>query len=445
MHLRKRALQTRALTGAGLNWIDPAPCGSNIIPRTKMTSDPSGGVCLIRRVVLRNYKSIAACDVELGPLTFLVGPNGSGKSNFLDALRFVSDALRNSLDHALRDRGGISWVLRADLERPRDFGIRLDFQLPSGKRGHYGVKVGAEQSGFVVQEEECFIDGNHDGNGGPHFYRVAEGVVRESTLPLAPAASRDRLYLVNVSGDPVFRPIYDALSTATFYSLSPAAIRGLQPPGSRELLARDGSNLPGVLRNLMETARPLKSRIEEYLAQMVPAIRQIEPVAVGPRETILFVQELANEEEVAFLADNMSDGTLRALGVLVALFQVAHHGAAPPLLVGIEEPETALHPAATAVLIDAMRDAASMRQVLVTSHSPELLDNPFIGDSEILAVVAEDGTTRIGHLDEAGRSVLRDHLFTAGDLLRMNQLRPDPSAQSLNPDDVVLFGTGAPA
>ena len=47
----------------------------------------------IRRVVLKNYKSIAACDVQLHPLMFLVGRNGAGKSNFLDSLRFVADAL----------------------------------------------------------------------------------------------------------------------------------------------------------------------------------------------------------------------------------------------------------------------------------------------------------------------------------------------------------------
>ena len=60
----------------------------------------------ITRVFLKNYKSIAACDVWLQPLTFLVGPNGTGKSNFLDALRFVADALNSSLGHAIRDRGG---------------------------------------------------------------------------------------------------------------------------------------------------------------------------------------------------------------------------------------------------------------------------------------------------------------------------------------------------
>ena len=58
----------------------------------------------LRRVQLRNYKSIAECDVALGPLTFLVGPNGSGKSNFVDSLRFIADSLTRSLDQAVRDR-----------------------------------------------------------------------------------------------------------------------------------------------------------------------------------------------------------------------------------------------------------------------------------------------------------------------------------------------------
>ena len=74
---------------------------------------------LLRRVVLRNYKSIAACDVSLAQLSFLVGPNGSGKSNFLDALRFIADALRFSVDHALRDRGGLPVCLNHGVPRLR--------------------------------------------------------------------------------------------------------------------------------------------------------------------------------------------------------------------------------------------------------------------------------------------------------------------------------------
>ena len=66
---------------------------------------------------------------------FLVGQNGSGKSNFLDALRLVADSLNSSLDHALRERGGIKDVRRRSGGHPTHFGIRLDFRLPDGREG----------------------------------------------------------------------------------------------------------------------------------------------------------------------------------------------------------------------------------------------------------------------------------------------------------------------
>lgn len=408
-----------------------------------MASDPNAGVCVIRRVVILNYKSIAACDVELGPLTFLVGPNGSGKSNFLDALRFVSDALRESLDHAIRARGGIAEVRR---RLARRFGIRLEFTLPSGVQGHYAFEIGGEWGAYMVFHEEGVLTGGPEGTGEDIYFELALGELQGSSLSVAPAAVPDRLYLVNLSGTPEFRPLYDALSEFGFYNLNPDAIRDLQPPGAGEILSRDGSNLPSVLTALASGNPARKARVEEYLAQITPGIIGVETFEIGPRETLRFAQHLApTRDPWRFFAANMSDGTLRALGVLVALFQGRGSGENAPLLVGLEEPETALHPAATGVLIDSLRDAAAMRQVLVTSHSPELLDNPSIADSEILAVIAEDGKTRIGHLDEAGRSVLRDHLFTAGDLLRMDQLRPDSASRPLDPDHLKLFGSGAPA
>jgi hypothetical protein len=96
--------------------------------------------------------------------------------------------------------------------------------------------------------------------------------------------------------------------------------------------------------------------------------------------------------------------------------------------VGIEEPEVALHPGAVGVLLDGLRDASRFTQVLVTSHSPDLLDDERITADCLLAVSNESGTTLVAPLDEAGRSALRDRLYTAGELLRMNQLTPDPTA-----------------
>ena len=161
------------------------------------------------------------------------------------------------------------------------------------------------------------------------------------------------------------------------------------------------------------------------------------PKAVGPREILEFKQIVRGARHPwRFLATNMSDGTLRSLGVLVALFQVPQSSAR---LVAIEEPEIALHPAAAGVLTDSLQDASNHSQVLITSHSPDLLDES-IPDSAILAVASEYGDTKIGCLDEAGRSALGEHLYTAGELLRMDQLRPDPQATELAAEQLILFG-----
>jgi predicted ATPase len=395
---------------------------------------------LLTRIVLRNYKSIAACDVRPAQLSFLVGPNGSGKSNFLDALRFVADSIRFSLDHALRDRGGINEVRRRSSGHPTHFGIRLEFSLPESS-GHYAFNVAAKpRGGYDVQREECLVIRSGDRQGSD-YYRVDNGRVSRTTLSPSPAAASDRLYLVNVSGVNAFRPLYDAFSGMGFYNLNPEEIRDLQPPDPGELLKRDGSNIASVLANLAAHSPQLKKRIEEYLARVVPGIAGVDSRPVGPKETLEFRQDIRGAKHPwRFLASNMSDGTLRALGVLVALFQGAGDGNASRRFVGIEEPEVALHPAAAGILTDSLQDASSSAQILVTSHSPDLLDNESIPDESILAVVAEHGETRVGQLDDAGRSALKDHLYTAGELLRMDQIRPDPRTSDLNPDQLELFG-----
>ncbi len=381
---------------------------------------------LISRVVLKNYKSIARCDVRLRPLMFLVGPNGSGKSNFLDALRLVSDALNTSLDHALRDRGGIHEVRRRSGGHPNHFRIGVEFRLSDGQAGEYSFRIGARpQGGYEVQSEQCRVFRPLSTEA---FYEVQAGKVVATSLATAPAAVSDRLYLVNVSGLEPFRSAYDALTRMAFYNLNPDRIRDLQSPDAGETLRRDGGNLASVLGRLEREDPDLKARIEEYLSKVVPGIRGFETRAMGPRETIVFRQEVAGSQQPwRFFAANMSDGTLRALGILVALLQPTDDPGHRVPLVGIEEPEIALHPAAAGVLRDALRDACRKTQVLVTSHSPDLLDDPDIRDEEILPVIAEQGETRIARLDEAGRGAIRERLYTPGELLRLDQLRPDES------------------
>src|SRR6185436_13607325 len=90
-----------------------------------------------------NYRSIASCDVPLDGLRVLVGRNGAGTSNFVDALRFVSDALRTSLDHALLVRGGIQEVRRRTTGHFTHVGVSIDFELGDGTVGQYSFTIGA--------------------------------------------------------------------------------------------------------------------------------------------------------------------------------------------------------------------------------------------------------------------------------------------------------------
>src|SRR6266540_1361455 len=217
------------------------------------------------RVCIRNYKSIAFCDVHLGQLIFIVGPNGSGKSNFLDALRLVGEALRTSLDHALRERSGIREVRRRSSGHPTHFRIHIEFRLKSGLRGHYAFQIGARpKGGYEVQVEECVVRGP-ELLTNESFFQVQSGKVVKCSVAVAPPAAIDRLYLVNAAGLPQFRPVYEAFSRMGFYNLNPKEIRELQPPDAGDLLKRDGSNIGSVLGQLTNGNPAAKKRIEEYL------------------------------------------------------------------------------------------------------------------------------------------------------------------------------------
>lgn len=391
----------------------------------------------LTRVVLRHYKSIGYCDVRLQPLTYLVGANGAGKSNFLDALHFVRDALSGSLDNALNERGGLAEVRRRSNGHPTHFGIRLEFSLKDGQQGHYAFNIGAMPGGgYEVQAEECVISSI---GKGP-FFRIERGKMIKCSEESFPAVVADRLALVAASGLPPFRPVFDALTAMGFYNLNPKLMRELQKPQDGRLLKPVGENIASVIGHLKRVAADKLAIIHDYLQKVVPMVHGVEREPIGPMETLEFRQDMEGAAHPwRFLAQNMSDGTLRALGILTALFQGNRDYA--PSLVGIEEPETALHPAASAALREALIRASGETQVIVTSHSPDLLDDFKLSADSLLAVTSEGGETHLAPVDEASRKTMRDRLMTAGELLRLNQLEPDPSAMTV-PDKAQrdLFG-----
>ena len=198
-------------------------------------------------------------------------------------------------------------------------------------------------------------------------------------------------------------------------------------------LRPDGSNLANILAVLQVAQPDAKDRIEESLRALLPGLARVrvEPVFYeshpqgeeGQRIALVF-QQIMNGSVPLFGPSQMSEGTLRALAILTALYQVEPYEKRRPTMTGIEDVEAAVHPGALKVLIDAFEEASLTTQVLVTTHSPELLDDKEIAADSVLAVVAGRGVTRIGPLTEGDRSVVRDRLFTVGQLLRATRLEP---------------------
>jgi predicted ATPase len=388
--------------------------------------DTTAHAPFLRKVVIRGYKSLGSVAVELKPLTILVGRNGSGKSNFLDALRFIADSLQVSLDHAVKSRGGISEIRTRGPRRSFSIGLELD--LPFEKAASYELTIvdisSGDPTGYYAVRDEVARIYSSSGELLAH-YDFIDGRLEKSSIRNMAPPPKDRLYVVTAAGYPEFRAVYDALVSMGFYDFNPESMKSLQPPDSGDLLRSDGSNIASVLDRMSKKQPQIVERIAQYLEVIVPGLVGVERVPWGPVETLRFkqlAQGSSTPEE--FFSWSMSDGTLRVLGSLVAGFQFAERGV-PGLLVGIEEPENSLHPAATAALADALLEASSFTQILITSHSADLVDHEDIEAGSLLSVVLEEGRTKIAPIDPASSGVIREHLYTPGELLRLDQLEPD--------------------
>src|SRR5215475_1625541 len=384
----------------------------------------------LRRVRLRNYRSLEMCDIDLpSPLTFIVGPNSFGKSNFLDALRLVSDALRtSSLDEALRFRGGIGEVAARPHTAERT--VRLLYDLSLGEESaEYSIELSLGPGETAAIAEVCSVVSPD--SAVRHYFEASQDTVISSEPVLAPPGPGS-LYLTRASSLTAFRPVFELLSHMTVYDFNVDSIKAPQSPDPGNRLYGDGSNLASVFKRMkrehpeMKREHPdLASIVVDYLGIISPGVTDVTTLEVGSYQTLSFTQQRG-----AFSGRSVSDGTLRALAVLTAIYQPGSD------IVGIEEPETGVHPAAAGILREALVDASSDRQIILTSHSPDLLDDPDLPPESIIAVRAADdatrtdGVTRLGPLDRAGQMALREHLVTAGELLRLDQLAPDPDLRA---------------
>lgn len=390
----------------------------------------------IREIHIKNYRSIAKAVVSLNGFTALVGPNGAGKTNFVDALSFVQECLSDSIELAFKHRGGIGVVRRKSGGHPTHIAMRLIIDLSPRRVADYSFEIAAKpRERFSVAKERCVVT---DLDGGFDRFSVASGEFREAIPGVRAQLTDDRLALFIASATEEFRSVYDFLTGMRFYSIAPERVRELQDPDAGDHLKRDGSNAAAVLKRLKDDEPQTHEKVCRLLAKVVQGVERVDYRAVGQKETLEFKQDVGLRDPWTFEALNMSDGTLRMLGVLLAVYQ-----ATPPSLVAIEEPEATVHPAAAEVLTSVLLDASTRSQVVVTTHSPDILDHKELSDEQLRVVSKRDGKTLIAPMAEAGRRAIRERLYTAGELLRHDELDLDADSAKESAGQLNIFGKHA--
>ncbi|TVR99686.1 MAG: chromosome segregation protein SMC [Rhodospirillales bacterium] len=374
------------------------------------------------RLRLANWRNFADVDVALQGRVFLIGPNAAGKSNLLDSIRFLHDlvAVGGGFEEAIQRRGGVS-KLRC-LAARRDPEVMIS------------VTVGANEGAPEWRYELAF---NQEKRSPPLIRREmvwkdkAELLKRPNEDDKLDAARLQQTHIEQINVNKEFRPLADFFKSVRYSHLVPQLLRESDRTIVRSQDPFGSDFLERVAGTPDRTRTARLKRINEALKVAVPQLKELEFYRDEDKGTPHLRGKYAHWRPRGAwqTEEQFSDGTLRLLGLLWVVLD-----AAGPLL--LEEPELSLHPEVVRHLpsMFARMQRRTGRQVLVSSHSADLLHDEGIGLDEVLVLKPETEGTRVAVASdfEQVRALVEGGLPLADALLP--QTRP-PRAEQLS-----LFG-----
>ena len=335
-----------------------------------------------RSVRLKNWKNFANADVGIENRVFLVGPNASGKSNFLDVFRFLRDlgSSGGGFQEAVRRRDGVSAIRCLAARRYTDVEIHVELKDADGKsRWEYEIAFNQDNQRRALLSNER--------------------VVRKDEVLLVRPNDEDRndptrltqTYLEQVNVNRPFRDLATFFESIHYLHIVPQLVREPDRSVGHHNDPFGGDFLEQIAKSPDRKRDARLRRIKEALRVAVPQLQEIElwrdargtPHLRGKYEHWRPQGAWQTEEQ-------FSDGTLRLMGLLWA----AMEGSGPLLL---EEPELSLHPEIVRLLpqMFARVQRLTGRQIIISTHSPDLLRDEGIGLDEVLLFVPEAEGTKV--------------------------------------------------
>ena len=345
----------------------------------------------ITHVTAHNWRNFKNLDFAVEDRLLIVGPNAAGKSNMLDLFRFLGDISRpgGGLAAALEARGGLS--------RARCLFAR------NNHKGELAIMVDL-RDGEDEWRYELAIKGKKGGRNRPIVVR--EIVTRNGReLLFRPDANDDRdpdqltqTHLEQISANQEFRPIAEYFAKANYFHLVPQMIRYPQAGGASPRVF-GSSMIADMNATPVRTRQAWFRRIEQALQSAVPGFEtlRLEVDKAGQPHLIAGYRNWRRNPSEQNETD-FSDGTLRLIGLLWTIISSPANGG----VLLLEEPELSLNAAVVQKLASllAMAQRGTSMQVILSTHSPELLDDEGIRPGEVLVLQVTGDATVANQLSE---------------------------------------------
>jgi predicted ATPase len=376
----------------------------------------------LNSVSIENFKAVRKSGtVKLTPLTVLIGNNGSGKSSLIEGLETYQETVSRGLDAAITRWLGFEYVWN-QRARHNQKHVRTEdgaYENPMV----FVLKGRVLRGSFTVRMEISADPGINDIRIEKESLKITRDrlIQRDrhgnAIIHLSPDSERSEQFHPFESATP--RDFAKIIESWQFLFLDPGRMgmpaRQIMTPGLGKL-HRDGSNLGQYLWEIRERDLTAFEGILEALRFVLPFASDIQPRITQEIERLVHLQ--MTEKDFKVPGWLLSTGTLRILAILAAL----RHPNPPPLLV-IEEVENGLDPRTMHLLVEEIRAAITARttQVIVTTHSPYLLD--LLDLSHIIVTERINGEPTFvrpaeDNLQEWAKSFSPGRLYTMGRLTR---------------------------
>ena len=370
---------------------------------------------------MENFKSFSEFDVDLSQFNIVIGSNAAGKSNFIAVFRFLRDIATLGIVNAITLQGGSEYIRNTKIGTDRDLAIKVtylpDLALPFVEIGkedslltgmkpcessyEFALRFTGEGDEFVITRDKLVIGfnlescGRNDGDvagkiavdrseiivsnsGGVITYdvRIPHGcTLRQEEI--VPDFFRNKklpektLLLETIYGYPMphLEKFFDRIA---IYDLDPKLPKKGAAVTGRMDLEENGSNLAHVVKNLIEDPEK-KRKFSNLLRDILPFVEDFSVQKFMDVSLILTLRErYAKGRDLP--ASSLSDGTITLFGLIIALYFEDK-----PFII-IEEPVRHIHPFLVARVMGMMKEASRNKQIMITTHSTEVVKHAFLND-----------------------------------------------------------------